>query len=179
MKRTLSIFALFVAAALVFAACEKMQTTGPATADDAKSADAAAETGDEETVDVGEPTTPGTVGTVTVAGVPFSVEYAVTDAERATGLMDRESLPDNAGMWFVFPHPVDDNFWMKDTLIPLDLIFVGENMEIVHIHENATPKSLKLIGSPVDYMYVLEINGGKSAENGFKVGDKIEARIGQ
>lgn len=175
MKRFISIFAVLAAGALLLSACEKMQTAGPTTADDVKGAEASA----EGTAGFGEPMTPGTVGTVAVAGVPFSVEYAVTDKEKSKGLMNREDLPDNAGMWFVFPHPTDDQFWMKDTLIPLDMIFVGENMEVVHIHENAVPNSLDRIGSPTEYMYVLEINAGKSAENGFKVGDKVEARIGQ
>lgn len=170
MKRLLTALALVVALGIAIAGCEKMQTEGATTAEDVKSA--------EVEGDIPAPTTPGTVGTIMVGETPFSVEYAVTDEQKARGLMNRESLPDNYGMWFVFTHPVEEEFWMKDTLIPLDIIFVGEDMKVVHIKEDAVPKSLEMISSPVPFMYVLEINAGKAEEHGFEVGDKVEARIG-
>ncbi len=172
MKRLLSALALVVAIGIVIAGCEKMQTEGATTAEDVKNAEVEGEGG------MAAPTTSGIVGTIVVGETPFSVEYAVTDEEKAIGLMNRESLPGNAGMWFVFSHPVEEEFWMKDTLILLDIIFVGENMKVVHISENAVPKSLEMISSPVPFMYVLEINGGKAEELGLEVGDKVESRIG-
>lgn len=172
MKRLLSALAIVMALGILIAGCEKMQTEGATTAEDVKSAEVEGEG------EVAAPTTPGTVGTIVVGETPFSVEYAVTDEEKAKGLMNRESLPDDYGMWFVFSHPVEEQFWMKDTLIPLDIIFVGENMKVVHISESAVPKSLEMISSPVPFMYVLEINAGKSAEYGLEVGDNVEKRIG-
>lgn len=172
MKRLLPALVLVMVFGIVIAGCEKMQTEGATTAEDVKSTDVEGEGG------MAAPTTPGTVGTITVGEIPFSVEYAVTDEEKASGLMNRESLPGNSGMWFVFTHPVEEEFWMKDTLISLDIIFVGENMKVVHISEDAVPKSLEMISSPVPFMYVLEINGGKAEEFGLEVGDKVESRIG-
>jgi len=172
MKRLLTALALILAVGIAIAGCEKMQTEGATTAEDVKSTEVEGEG------TVAAPTTPGTVGTIMVADVPFSVEYAITDEEKARGLMNRESLPANAGMWFVFSHPVEEEFWMKDTLIPLDMIFVGEDMKVVHIKEGAVPKSLEMISSPLPYMYVLEINAGQAEEHGFEVGDRVEARLG-
>jgi hypothetical protein len=157
------------------AGCEKMQMQGAGTADDMKGTET---TGEAAAADIPAPMTPGNVATIVVGETPFSVEIASTVEEKAHGLMDRESLPENAGMWFVFDSPVQDEFWMKDTLIPLDMIFVGEDMKVVHIHENAVPKSLVPIKPPVPYRYVLEVNGGKTAEHGIKVGDSVERRIG-
>ena len=171
MKRSLSPIIMLLAVVLLVAGCQKMQTEGADTAGDIKGTEAAPEA-------VPAPTSPGTVGTIVVADTPFSVEYAVTDEEKARGLMDRESIPPNGGMWFVFSTPVQQDFWMKDTLIPLDIIFVGEDMKIVSIAENAVPKSVEMISSDEPFMYVLELNAGKVAELGIKVGDKVEARIG-
>ncbi|MBT3181008.1 MAG: DUF192 domain-containing protein [Deltaproteobacteria bacterium] len=122
--------------------------------------------------------TPGTVATIVVGDVPFSVEIAESDVERAKGLMNRESLPINNGMWFIFPAMGDEQFWMKNTLIPLDIIFIDDNMKVVHIAENAKPESTELIGSPSSFQYVLEINGGLSEVKGIEVGDVVEKRVG-
>jgi len=172
MKKLISApFVLALAAVLLVVGCEKMQAEGPVASGDMK--------GTETPEDAGTaPTTQATVGTVTVGGTPFSVEYAVTDEEKARGLMDRESLPENYGMWFVFSQLVQEEFWMKDTLIPLDMIFVDEDMKVIYIKENAVPKSLEMIGAPSPYMYVLEVNAGKVAEHGIKVGDTVEAGMG-
>ena len=108
----------------------------------------------------------------------ISAEVAVTDEERAKGLQNRKGIPANYGMWFVFPGEVQDRFWMKDTLISLDLIFVGADFKVVHIAANAVPGSEDLIGSDVPYQYVLEVNAGKAQELGIKVGDVTEYRVG-
>lgn len=174
MKRFLSISILFLALGLVIAGCEKMQTEGPATAEDVKSAEVEGE--------IPGLTTSGTVGTIVVGDKAFSVEFAVTDEEKARGLMNRESLPENAGMWFVFSQPVQERFWMKDTLIPLDILFVGDDMKVVYVFENAAPGSMELIPptstSVPDYKYVLEINGGTVGKKGIEVGDTVEQRVG-
>ena len=107
-----------------------------------------------------------------------SVEMAVTDDERSKGLKGRESLPKNYGMWFVFPIEVSDPFWMQDTLISLDIIFVGSDMKIVDIIENTTPGSAERLFSDAPYRYALEVASGFAKDSDIKVGDLVEQRIG-
>ncbi len=101
------------------------------------------------------------------------VELARTDAERARGLMWRERLAPDAGMLFLFDESAPHGFWMKNTLIPLDMIFIGEDGRIVGIVESATPGStaLREVGAP--NRYVLEVNGGWSAARGVRTGDRV------
>lgn len=108
----------------------------------------------------------------------FSAEVAVSEEEREKGLQNRQSLPGNFGMWFIFPAEVNTSFWMKDTFIPLDLIFVGSNYRVVDLIENAVPQSEDLLSSDAPYQYVLEVNAGKVHELGIAVGDVVEYRVG-
>jgi len=153
--------------------CEKMQPAGMDETD-----------GMEDVVIEGEgaempaPASQATVSTIVVGDTPFSVEIAATDEEKARGLAGRESLPENSGMWFVFAEPVQEKFWMQGMEIPLDLIFVDEDMQVVHIYPDAAPGSTELITSPSPYMYVLEINAGESEASGLKVGDKVTKSVG-
>ena len=179
MKR--SAFVLLVVLAFAFSfGCEKAQLK-PGEEIGAE----VAEEGEKEAVgEVGEaqippPATPGTVATVVVGGkATFNIEIAETDEERALGLMGRESLPSNFGMWFVFPQMVQERFWMKNTLVPLDIIYVDENMNVVHIIQNTVPESTELLSSPVSFRYVLEVEAGNVEKYGIKVGDKVEKHIG-
>jgi uncharacterized membrane protein (UPF0127 family) len=171
--RTMSV-ALCIAALAFAAGCEKMR--GGATTEGGEELAAT----QQQTEGVGMPSpTSGTVETITVGSTPFSVEIATTDDEKAKGLMGRESLPDNSGMWFVFDGPVQEKFWMQGMVIPLDLIFVGQDMKVVHTIENAVPGSTELLTSPTPFQYVLEINAGKIAKGGIKVGDEVKRSIGQ
>lgn len=121
----------------------------------------------------------GTVALTTERGVVnVTVEMAQTEEERARGLMGRESLPDANGMWFSFPGDVEDRFWMKDTTIPLDIIFVGSDNRVVDVIQNTVPLSTELLGSRVPYRYVLEVNAGFVAAHGIRVGDNASLRIG-
>jgi uncharacterized membrane protein (UPF0127 family) len=172
MKKRIAPFAVFLALTLVVTGCEKMKSEGPMTAEEMKSAEM------EGGADLPEPGAALAVGTVVVKETPFSVEIARTDEEKAKGLMNREALPSNSGMWFVFSRPVQEEFWMKDTLIPLDIIFVGKDLRIVHIKENAVPKSVEMISSPEPFMYVLEVNADKASQHGIKIGDEVQQRIG-
>ncbi len=107
----------------------------------------------------------------------FEVELAATNEEQAIGLMFRKSLDKNKGMLFVFSGEGEYTFWMKDTFIPLDIIWINENKEIVFISENAQPckeDSCPSIAPDKKAKYVLEINGGISKEIGLKVGDRLE-----
>ncbi len=100
----------------------------------------------------------------------FRVELALTPAEQARGLMNRESLPEWAGMLFVYPRPQSATFWMKNTLIPLDMIFVGPDGTVRHVHPNAVPLDETPIPGGAGILAVLEINGGQAATLGITPG---------
>jgi uncharacterized protein len=106
--------------------------------------------------------------------VLFRVEVAVTPEEHARGLMYRSRLADDAGMVFVFEQPAIQRFWMKNTLIPLDMIFIGKDRRIVGVVENAAPEteSERMVGAPSQY--VLEIGGGLSAKLGIRRGEPVD-----
>lgn len=106
--------------------------------------------------------------------VRFSVEIADDAAERARGLMHRESLSPSAGMLFVYEEPQSVSFWMANTLIPLDMIFADRRGMITRIHENAVPLDRTGIFGGEEVFAVLEINGGLSDSIGFKVGDVLQ-----
>lgn len=103
----------------------------------------------------------------------FDVELARTPEQQAQGLMFRGMLGDKAGMLFIFAQPNKVNFWMKNTLIPLDMIFADENGSIISIMRNRTPEDLTPVGPSADVKYVLEINGGYAEKFNLKVGDII------
>jgi uncharacterized membrane protein (UPF0127 family) len=100
------------------------------------------------------------------------VEVARTPAEQERGLMYRNALAPDAGMLFVFPDVREHAFWMKNTLIPLDMIFIADGGAVVGVVENAEPltTSPRAVGAPS--RYVLEVNGGWSAAHGVKPGDR-------
>lgn len=104
----------------------------------------------------------------------FQVELADTAEEQAKGLMFRDSLDPSGGMLFVFPQPQPVAFWMKNTFIPLDMIFIDERKRIVGITKMAEPQSLDARASPVPVVAVLEILGGRSDELGIRVGDAVD-----
>ncbi len=90
----------------------------------------------------------------------FTVEVADDEAERSRGLMHRESMGQGAGMLFVYERPQTARFWMKNTLIPLDMIFADASGTVRHVHHMAKPLSEALINGGKGIQYVLEINGG-------------------
>jgi uncharacterized membrane protein (UPF0127 family) len=106
--------------------------------------------------------------------VVFRVEVAVTPEEHARGLMYRSQLATDAGMVFVFEQPSIQRFWMKNTLIPLDMIFIGKDRRIVGVVENAAPQteSERMVGAPSQY--VLEIGGGLSTRLGIHAGEPVD-----
>lgn len=103
----------------------------------------------------------------------FTVELALTHEEQARGLMHRRNLAPDAGMLFVYHVPQRAAFWMKNTLISLDMLFIDSGGRIVFIHEMAVPGSLRSIGPEVPIKAVLEIRGGRSRELGIRVGDHV------
>lgn len=104
----------------------------------------------------------------------LQVEVADTDKLREKGLMFRDSLPDNGGMLFVYEAPQPAAMWMKNTRIPLDILFIDEEKRIINIHEEAIPYSEVPLFSRRSARYALELNGGAVEKNGIKAGDKVQ-----
>jgi hypothetical protein len=100
------------------------------------------------------------------------VEVARTDADRERGLMFRQKLGADEGMLFVFPESRDHSFWMKNTLIPLDMIFIAESGTVVGVVQDAEPMTTTPRGVGAPSRYVLEVNGGWSAAHGVARGDR-------
>ena len=106
----------------------------------------------------------------------FTVELALDDAQRQQGLMLRKEMAPDSGMLFDFGISRDVSMWMHNTLIPLDMLFIGSDGRITHIHENAVPQSDAIISSRGPIKYVLELNGGRAKALGIKTGDMIKSR---
>ncbi len=105
--------------------------------------------------------------------IRFGVELAQTDETRSRGLMFRESLPRGAGMLFVYDAPQPAAFWMKNTLIPLDMIFTDRAGVVTRVHSNAIPGDLTPIDGGSAVFAVLEINGGLARSYGIAAGSQM------
>lgn len=105
---------------------------------------------------------------IEVGNKKYKVKQAITEDEKSKGLQDIENLPKDEGMLFYFTPPEDVSFWMKDTKIPLDIIFIDEDENVINVKEG-TPNSTKPI-SEKDIAYVLELN----KDSGVKIGDSLE-----
>jgi uncharacterized membrane protein (UPF0127 family) len=103
----------------------------------------------------------------------LDIEVADTEIERERGLMFRTSLGEEQSMLFIFENEAPRSFWMKDTYIALDLLFINTDNKIVHIQENAPAYNTKPIRSAKPALYVLEVNAGYVKENGVRLGDEI------
>jgi uncharacterized membrane protein (UPF0127 family) len=106
--------------------------------------------------------------------VVVALEVAVTPEAQQRGLMYRTALADDHGMLFVFPGETDHEFWMKNTLIPLDMLFIARDGTIVGIHADATPLSTAPISVGKASRYVLEVPGGYAARRHIASGDRVE-----
>jgi hypothetical protein len=110
----------------------------------------------------------------------FEVELAITHEEQMSGLMFKKSLDKDKGVLFVFPEEGEYSFWMKNTSIPLDIIWIDQNGEVVFISENTQPcqeNTCPVISTDKKAKYVLEINAGVSKGISLKVGDKLEINL--
>jgi uncharacterized membrane protein (UPF0127 family) len=103
----------------------------------------------------------------------FAVEIADTEAQRAKGLMFRKELPDGQGMLFDFQREQEVSFWMKNTYIPLDMIFIRRDGRILRIAENTEPLSTRIIPSGGPVRAVLEVIGGTARKFGIAPGDQV------
>ncbi len=109
--------------------------------------------------------------------VSFGVEVADTPVKRTIGLMNRSALNEKVGMLFIFDTEQIVSFWMKNTLIPLDMIFISAGKKIVHIERNTQPCKIldcQTYSSEKPAKYVVEISGGLTEKLGIKEGDKAE-----
>ena len=107
----------------------------------------------------------------------FSVEMAVTEAEREKGLMFRKELPEGLGMLFDFQREQEVGFWMQNTYIPLDMIFIRGDGRILRIAENTEPLSTRIIPSNGPVRAVLEVIGGTARKFGIAPGDRVASPI--
>lgn len=118
-----------------------------------------------------------TVIYTTQGEVLLRLEAAVTPKAREIGLMKRDSLKPMDGMLFLFPRADDYSFWMKDTLIPLDILFVDEGHTIVHVEHNVPPYSLAARRCNRKVNAVIELDGGRAAREGIAVGDNVRYEL--
>jgi uncharacterized protein len=106
--------------------------------------------------------------------IRVSVEIADTTQKRSFGLMYRRDLPESHGMLFLFPREESLSFWMKNTPLPLDIIFINTAHKIVSIAQNTTPFSEKPLPSGSPAQFVLEVNGGFCQRHGIATGDRVD-----
>jgi uncharacterized protein len=107
----------------------------------------------------------------------FNVEMALSPDQQVTGLMFRQSVPPDGGMLFDWGAPRDSKMWMKNTLVPLDMVFINADGTIRSIAENTVPQSLAPIDSRGPVRATLELAGGTTAQLDIRVGDRVRQRI--
>lgn len=117
---------------------------------------------------------------VELKGQRFSVEIADDQEKQALGLMFRRSMPEDHGMLFIFPAEAPRSFWMKNTRIPLDIMYFSSELRLVSVAENAQPcrtERCPAYPSAGPAQYVLELNAGKASELGVEAGDPLVLRL--
>ena len=107
----------------------------------------------------------------------FSVEVAKTREQETVGLMFRTSVPPDGGMLFDWGRPQESQMWMRNTLVPLDMVFINEDGTIRAIAENTVPQSLAVIDSRGPVRATLELAGGTTERLDIRVGDKVQHPI--
>ena len=107
----------------------------------------------------------------------FTVEMAISPQQQETGLMFRPTVPADGGMLFDWGQPRDSTMWMRNTIAPLDMLFINPDGTVRHIAENTTPRSLATIPSGGNVRATLELAAGTAARLHIRVGDKVEQRI--
>ncbi len=128
---------------------------------------------------VGTPSFPKSTLTIDTADGKqhkFAVQVATTPEQTEYGLMFRRQLNDDTGMLFIWDRPWVIKMWMKNTYIPLDMLFLDATGKITHITADAKPESLDIISSEVPSSAVIEVSGGTASRLGILVGDKVESK---
>ncbi len=111
------------------------------------------------------------------SGKQVSVELAETSEQQSNGLMFRTSLDENSGMLFIFKEQAERTFWMKNTLIPLDIIFINKDLEIVNIFDAIPCEKEPCALYSSQGKYVLEVNQNFSIKNKIKIGQKVRLKL--
>ena len=111
---------------------------------------------------------------VKATGAAIPVEEALTRKQRIQGLMNRDQLKARTGMWFVFEDDAKRSFWMRNTRIPLDIVYVDHKGKIVRIFKNTRPYSERGLPSGAPARYVLEVNGGEASQLGLVEGGYVQ-----
>lgn len=111
---------------------------------------------------------------ISAGSTTWAIELADDPDSRQTGLMNRRSMAKKTGMLFRFDRTEEIAMWMKNTFIPLDMVFMNEAGTITHIHYDAVPESLDIISSNGPVRYVLEINAGEAKAHSLKVGSSMQ-----
>lgn len=104
----------------------------------------------------------------------LAVELAISPKQRQIGMMCRPQMPDDTGMLFLFAKEKTQRFWMKNTLLPLDMVFIDRDEIVVGIVENARPLDLRSRGVSLPSQFVLELIGGEARRRGLSVGHRVE-----
>ncbi|GAB4251769.1 MAG: hypothetical protein Kow00129_12650 [Thermoleophilia bacterium] len=185
--RLAALLAVATLVALPSCSAEGQDPPPPGSSTTAAPADTAAPTttASENPTDPGEPTAQAldeariTIRHADGKASHLTVEVADSQTEREKGLMFRRNLEDDHGMLFVFPQPADHGFWMKNTPLPLDMIFIDSSRRVAAIISGARPHSTEVLRAGVPSRYVLEVNAGWAEEVGLRVGDQIIFESGQ
>jgi uncharacterized membrane protein (UPF0127 family) len=112
--------------------------------------------------------------TLQIGSRRYSLEVAATPAARAKGLGGRVSIPQNSGMLFIFAGEDVRCFWMKDTLVPLDMMWLGANKRVLHVEQNVQPSSYPAQFCPsARAQYVIELDAGQAAASGIRAGETL------
>ncbi|KIP99864.1 signal peptide protein [Agrobacterium tumefaciens] len=119
---------------------------------------------------------PLTIETSSGKKLEFSAELATTDGQRQQGLMFRKSMAPADGMLFDFGIDREVTMWMRNTLIPLDMVFISKDGKVTHVHANAVPHSEDIISSRGPVRFVLELNGGTAGQLGIDRGDTVRSK---
>jgi len=159
-------FGLLAPLTFAIAACGAAEADSRPLADAAIAAQDPSETGDDHAE-------PGDLVTIRAGGIEVRVEIADEPAEHSRGLMFRETLDENEGMLFIYPEERTLAFWMKNTLVPLDIAYADREGRIVDIQQ-MEPQTIENHPSAAPAQYALEMNQGWFAANGVRVGDRIE-----
>lgn len=122
------------------------------------------------------PSEPLVIETASGNEVSFDAEIADDDAERSRGLMFRRSIEEHEAMLFIWPAPYEVGMWMRNTYIPLDMLFIAADGEVVHIARETVPHSLDVVSAGRDVLAVLEIKGGAAGRLGIAPGDRVRHR---
>ena len=114
-----------------------------------------------------------TIATASGTGFHFTVEVAETPDQLHQGLMFRDAMADDAGMLFLLGVDEVASFWMRNTFLPLDMVFIARDGRITNIHRNAAPGSTAIISSTLPVVAVLEVNAGITGRLGIHAGDRV------